>query len=77
MNTYVVCIRSFIHHCARVLLSSRISIINTNDAPIISLDGRDPVITRLSLNYIEGSRNVLVAPNLEIVVVDPQPIIRR
>ena len=55
----------------------RISIVNTNDAPAVSLDGEDPIISTLDLNYVEGDLNVIVAPNLVIVDVDPDPMIQR
>ena len=55
----------------------RISIVNTNDAPEVSLNGEDPIIGTLDLNYVEGDRNVFVAPNLVIVDVDPDPMIQR
>ena len=50
---------------------------NVNDAPAISLDGEDPVITIRSVNYTEGNGSVEIVPNIVILDSDPSPIIQR
>ena len=55
----------------------RVVIVNTNDAPAISLDGEAPVISTLPLNYTEGSGAVMVTPSLVVLDSDPDPMIQR
>ena len=56
---------------------SRITIVNLNDPPQISLDGEDPVITAFSTNYTEGDGPQQIVSNLFVVDTDPMAIIRR
>ena len=55
----------------------RITIVNLNDPPQISLDGEDPVITAFPTNYTEGGGPLAIVSNLFVVDTDPMAIIRR
>lgn len=50
---------------------------NTNDAPAVSLDGADPVVTSLSTQYGEGAMATAIVPNLQVIDVDPDAMIQR
>ena len=50
---------------------------NVNDAPVVSLNGEDPVITAFSSSYTEGTGAQTVLSNLFVVDTDPMPMIQR
>lgn len=51
---------------------------NTNDAPVISLNGEvDPVNQLLSMSYTEGTGAQQIVPSLQVVDTDPTALIRR
>ena len=56
----------------------RVIINNTNDAPVISLDGAmDPVSQQLSTNYTEGTGAQAIVPDIQVVDTDPDSMINR
>ena len=50
---------------------------NTNDNPLISLNGEIPIITEYSTSYMEGTGAIAIVPSLHVVDTDPDPIIIR
>ena len=52
-------------------------IINTNDNPLISLNGESPVTTMYTTTYTEAMGPVAIVPNLYVVDTDPSPVIIR
>ena len=56
----------------------RVIINNTNDAPVISLNGvMDPVSQQLSTSYTEGTGAQTIVPNILVVDTDPDSMINR
>jgi hypothetical protein len=63
--------------CYSNTVNMRVNITNTNDPPVVSLDGGDPIITVLPFNFTEGDNATRVIPNAVVVDFDPQDMIAR
>ena len=50
---------------------------NTNDIPVVSLNGETPVINEFNVNYTEGSGQQVILPNITVIDTDPAPMITR
>jgi len=51
--------------------------VNINDAPVVSLNGEDPIVMAFPSNYTEGSGAQRVVSNLFVIDTDPMPMIQR
>ena len=64
-------------HCCALFVFARVSIVNVNDNPAVSLSGDIPVVKMLNVTYTEGNGTQTILPNIAVIDTDPTAMIQR